>query len=133
MHNQPLSRRRLGDIEAAIVRASAYAETQGVPLTAERLAAEMDMDLALFRRIVEGDGARDSRITRQKRAAIQRAYGQATASVMEHAMGRGSSANMHMLYLKNNAGYGETDKSVKSCQVADTPPVIFMGEESIQD
>ncbi len=133
MHNQPLNRRRLADIEAAISRAKAYAESRGIPLTAERLAAEMDMDLALFHRIAAGEQVANSRMAALKTAAIQRACGEATASVMEHAMGRGSSPNMHMLYLKNNAGY-DLEKGGKSPKPSETArPVIFVGEERIRD
>ncbi len=136
MHNQPLSRRRLTDIRQAIERAKAYAVQQGVPLTVERLAAELDMDLPLFHRVVEGlelDGGRSAAL---KTAAIQRASSEATASVMEHAMQRGSSPNMHMLYLKNNAGY-DLDKSGKgqkpAADAGGSPPVVFVGEERIKD
>jgi hypothetical protein len=68
-----------------------------------------------------------------KVAAIRRAGGEATASVMEHAMQRGSSPNMHMLYLKNNAGY-DLDKTGKASKEEEAmPPVIFVGEEAISD
>lgn len=135
MHNTPLERRRLTDIQAAITRARAYAETQGVPLTVERLAAEMDMDLALFHRILEQQECGKSAGMRAKIAAIQKAGGEATASVMEHAMRRGTSPNMHILYLKNHAGY-EGDKSPKPGreeQNGPEGPVVFLGEEEIPD
>lgn len=136
MHNEPLSRRRLVDIRRAIQRAKDYAAEQGVPLTVERLAAEMDMDLLLFHRVVAGLEADGSRSAANKTAVIQRACGEATASVMEHAMQRGSSPNMHMLYLKNNAGY-DLDKSGKGQKYANdsigSPPVVFVGEERIKD
>ena len=134
MHNTPLERRRLADIEAAIQRAKAYADAQGVPLTAERLAAEMDMDLNLFHRILQGQESPKSRVTAAKIAAIQRAGGEATASVMEHAMRRGTSPNMHILYLKNHAGY-DVDKG-KTGREESGPsegPVVFVGEEEIPD
>ena len=54
MHDTPIERRRLADIRTAIDRAKAYTEAQGIPLTVERLAAEMDMDLHLFHRILQG-------------------------------------------------------------------------------
>ena len=133
MHNKPLSRRRLGEIEAAIARARAYAADRGVPLTAERLAAELDMDLEQFHRVVRGE---EGGAVSPKTAAIRRACGEATASVMEHAMQRGSSPNMHMLYLKNNAGY-DLDKAGRTPKPTalptDSPPVLFVGEERIPE
>lgn len=131
MHDTQLQRRRLADILAAIDRAKQYAEEQEVPLTVERLAAEMDMELALFRRIVDGHVVGNSPGMSAKVAAIRRAAGEATASVMEHAMRRGSSPNMHMLYLKNHAGY-DTDKSSRPPEET-LPPVVFLGEEAIPD
>lgn len=134
MHDTSLQRRRLADIEAAIERARAYAAEQGIPLTVERLAAEMDMDLALFHRILQGQITGKSRGMIAKVAAIRRAGGEATASVMEHALRRGTSPNMHILYLKNHAGY-DVDKGKTG---AESPgpsegPVVFVGEEEIPD
>ena len=134
MHDTPLERRRLKDIEEAIGRAKAYAAAQEVPLTVERLAAEMEMDLTLLHRILRGEVAAKSPGMKAKVAAIRKAGGEATASVMEHALRRGSSANMHMLYLKNHAGY-DGDKGGKSAKEegGTTAPVIFLGEEDIPD
>ena len=134
MHDTPIERRRLADIEAAIDRARTYADTQGIPLTVERLAAEMDMDLTLFHRVLRGEIPAKSRGMAQKIAAIRRAAGEATASVMEHAMRRGTSPNMHILYLKNHAGY-DVDKG-KTGREESGPsegPVVFVGEEEIPD
>ena len=132
MQDTPIERRRMVDLQAAVERAKAYAEAQGIPLTVERLAAEMDMDLGLFQRILQGQIAPKSVGTAQKINLLRRAAGEATASVMEHALKRGTSPNMHILYLKNHAGYdGEKDKTG-----ADGPsegPVVFMGEEEIPD
>ncbi len=134
MHNTALERRRLCDIEQAIRRAKEYADSQGVPLTAERLAAEMDMDLRLFHRILSGEIAAKSRGMAVKIAAIQRAGGEATASVMEHAMRRGTSPNMHILYLKNHAGYAlEREASPQAQSGPSEGPVVFVGEEEIPD
>ena len=134
MRDKPLEKRPLDDIRQAIDRAKAYAEAQGVPLTAERLAAELDMELAMFQRIARGVYPTGGRQTAAKVAVIRRACGEATASVMEHAMKRGSSPNMHMVYLKNNAGY-ELDKNGKADKEEGerVPPVIFVGEEAISD
>ena len=134
MHNTSLKRRRLCDIEAAIARAKAYAEAQGVPLTVERLAAEMDMDLSLFHQILQGQEHGKSKSMVAKIAAIQKAGGEATASVMEHALRRGTSPNMHILYLKNHAGY-DVDKGKTGREVPGPSegPVVFLGEEEISD
>jgi len=132
MHNKPLSRRSIAKIRAAIETATVYAEERKVPLTAERLAAALDMDITLFRTVVEGryteDGVSPSELA-AKVSLIQHAFAEATASVMEHAMGRGSSANMHMLYLKENAGYGEKGEGTLPA----VTPVIFVGEEDIPE
>lgn len=130
MHNKPLGKRSLSQVKASIERARAYAQEHKVPLTAERLAAELDMDLALFRRIVEGEYCEEESEAdnRFKISAIQSAFCEATASVMEHAMQRGSSPNMHMLYLKTNAGYGEREGELAER----TAPVIFWGEEQLE-
>lgn len=134
MHNKSLAGYRLSEIEAAIRRAKEYTQAQDVPLTAERLAAELDMDLKLFHSIAKEQVACRSTSTRQKVAAIRRACAEATASVVEHAMRRGSGANMHMLYLKNNAGYDKppAEKNVNQ-HGGDMPPVVFIGEENIVD
>lgn len=132
MHNQKLSSRSLAKIRVAIERAREYAGQHNVPLTAERLAAELDMDVAMFRTVVEGRYAEDgvsSEKLEGRVSMIQSAFSEATASVMEHAMQRGSSPNMHMLYLKENAGYGEKGDTAARPIV----PVIFLGEEEIPE
>ena len=134
MHNKPLTKRKPSDIASAIQRAKDYAEAQDVPLTAERLAAELDMDLTLFHTIAEGLMPCKSASLAAKIAMIQRACGEATASVVEHAMRRGSGTNMHMAYLKNNAGY-DKPKADKNAKETDSgmPPVVFIGEEDISE
>ena len=135
MHGTPLEKRRLKDIEAAIERAKAYAVAQEVPLTVERLAAEMEMDLDMLHDILQGRVQAKCAGMKAKAAAIRKAGGEATASVIEHALRRGSGANMHMLYLKNHAGYdGEKGgKAARSEDGEQKPPVIFLGEEDIPD
>lgn len=135
MQDMSLQKRRLADIQAAIERAKAYAAAQEVPLTVERLAAEMEMDLELLHRILRGEVPAKSGGMKAKVAAIRKAGGEATASVMEHALRRGSGANMHMLYLKNHAGY-DSEKGGKTARDEGggrVPPVIFLGEEDIPD
>ncbi len=129
MGNSNFERRRLADITAAIERAKTYAQEQDVPLTAERLAAELDMALGTIHAIARGEYNPSSRSGAEKAEAIRRACGEATASVVEHAMRRGSSTNMHLLYLKNMAGY-EQDRNTKK---EECPPVIFVGEEDIPE
>ena len=130
MHNKPLGKRTLAAVRAAIESAKQYAAENKVPLTAERLAAALDMDLAVFHSIAEGryheEGAADNAA---KISAIQTAFCEATASVMEHAMQRGSSPNMHMLYLKANAGYGEKEAE----ETVQAAPVIICGEAQIEE
>lgn len=137
MHNKPLGRRSLTKVREAIAAARQYAEQHKVPLTAERLAAELDMDLSVFRAIVEGRYQEEEKATPDNTAkisAIQSAFCEATASVMEHAMQRGSSPNMHMLYLKENAGYGDKTAEASAELSAVAPaPVIFLGEDQIQE
>lgn len=128
MHNPSISHRRAAEVGAAIERAKEYAREQGVPLTAERLAAELDMDLTAFRRVVRGDDAGAG--SAQKADMIRRAYREATASVMEHAMKRGTGSNMHIFYLKNNAGY---DASPEEGDADSPAPVVFVGEEALLD
>ncbi len=128
-----LSSRRTEDIVQAIEAARRYAEEQGVPLTAERLAAQLDMDIELFRMIVEGRFTTGGKKTLEKADLIRHAAREATASVVEHAMRRGSSTNMHLLYLKNNAGYEREREPEVGKDTAQTPPVIFVGEEDILD
>ncbi len=132
MHNQVLSKRSLSKVKTAIEQAREYAEQHKVPLTAERLAAALDMDLSMFRAVVDGkyteEGIAPADLA-NKISVIQSAFAEATASVMEHAMQRGSSPNMHMLYLKENAGYGEKT----AVEMPTTVPVIFWGEEEIPE
>ena len=130
MHNKPLGKRSLACVRAAIEAAKQYAADNKVPLTAERLAAALDMDLAVFHSIVEGR-YREASVADNtaKISAIQTAFCEATASVMEHAMQRGSSPNMHMLYLKANAGYGEKDTE----ETVTRAPVIICGEAEIEE
>ena len=135
VHGTPLERRRLVDIQSAIERAKVYAAEQEVPLTVERLAAEMEMDLDMLHDILQGRVLAKCAGMKAKVAAICKAGGEATASVMEHALRRGSGANMHMLYLKNHAGY-DSEKGGKTAHNEGgelTPPVIFLGEEDIPD
>ena len=124
----PLEKYTVESIAAAIETAKSYAAAQDVPLTAERLAAALDMDLELFRQIAHGQYPTRS-------PGIQRADREATASVVEHAMRRGSGTNMHLLYLKNNAGYDkEKDKpDGKKEETAAYPPVLFIREEDISE
>lgn len=110
-------------VRAAVQRARDYAREQGVPLTAERLAAELGIHVTEFRRLVREEVSKD-RKKEAVREILRGAYEEANASVVEHAMKRGTSANMHMLYLRQYAGY--RDEEEKTAQ-----PVIFSGEEEL--
>lgn len=106
---------RVADVERAVETAAAYAKEQDVPLTVERLAAELHMDAVEFCRLAKGEGREAWRLV------LRDAYEQANASVVEYAMKRGSSANMHMLYLKQYAGYRDGEETAGE-------PVVFAGE-----
>ena len=129
----PLEKYTVESIAAAIETAKSYAAAQDVPLTAERLAAALDMDLELFRQIARGRLSARSPSVRRKAELLRRADREATASVVEHAMRRGSGANMHLLYLKNNAGYDKEKPGGKGEATADYPPVVFIREEDISE
>lgn len=114
-------------VRAAIRRAVAYADEHNVPLTAERLAAELQMDGETFRRYVDPAYQPEEESFRPALQAIRCANTQAVASVLEHALSKGSGVNMHMLYLKQYAGYAEatpaaeTGTVVRFCGEADIP------------
>ena len=113
----------LEQVREAIDRAKAYAASNKVPLTVERLAAELSLPVTALRRYLREDAALPPR-GRAAVEALRDAAGQATASVIEYAMSRGTSPNMHMMYLKQYAGYGEEE-------MASGEPVIFEGERDV--
>jgi hypothetical protein len=119
-----LEKRRLEEVQAAIDRAESYAAANKVPLTVERLAAELEMPVTVLRGYLQATYEPPAR-GRAVVEAVRKAAGQATASVMEYALTRGSSPNMHMMYLKQYAGYGEE----AGAQRAD--PVVFEGEGEV--
>lgn len=118
-----LEKRSATEVRDAIERARAYAAEKGVPLTAERIAAELGVAVTVLRRYLREDYVPPKRCEAVVQA-LRDAAGEATASVLEYAMTRGSSPNMHMLYLKQYAGY--SDKPPEEGNVSD--PVIFSGE-----
>lgn len=123
MSKRLLERRRASDVQAAVDRAMAYAAENKVPLTVERLSAELQMPVTALRRYL----AEDYEPPARGRAAVdvvRRAAEQATASVIEYALTRGTSQNMHMMYLKQYAGYGGQEN-------AEGEPVVFTGEREI--
>lgn len=120
---KPLERRSLAAVKEAIARAEEYAAVHKVPLTVERLAAELDIGVTALRRYLE-DGYQPTGRARAVVEAVRAAAGQATASVMEYALTRGSSANMHMMYLRQYAGYGEETGGKRE-------PIVFDGEQEI--
>lgn len=116
-----------GKIRAAIRRATAYAEENHVPLTAERLAAELQMDGETFRRYVGPSYRPEDPAFEPALQAIRIANTQAVASVLEHALTKGSGVNMHMLYLKQYAGY--TDRTAAD----PVTEVRFCGENDLPE
>lgn len=124
MGNQELEKLTLAQTRAAIARAESYAEERQVPLTVERLAAELGVPVTALREVLREDYEPSAR-AKKVVEAIRRAAGEATARVVEYAMTRGSSPNMHMMYLKQYAGYGE------KAETEGGEPVIFRGEEEL--
>ena len=118
-----MERRSLAAVKEAIARAEEYAAAHKVPLTVERLAAELDIGVATLRRYLE-EGYQPQGRARAVVEAVRAAAGQATASVMEYALTRGSSANMHMMYLRQYAGYGQETGGASE-------PIVFEGEQEI--
>lgn len=121
-----LKSRKRKEVEEAIERAKQWAQEKKVPLTAERLAASLDMDIEEFRAIVSGEATGENRGERQIADRICAAWREALASVVEYAMQRGNSASMPMMYLKNS-----TQAAKKTEEKAG--PVYFVGEEALPE
>lgn len=119
-----LEKRSLEEVNAAIERASEYAAVHKVPLTVERLAAELGLSVTALRRYLREDYEPPARV-RAVVEAVRRAADEATASVMEYALTRGTSPNMHMMYLKQYAGYGERETAESGTTV------VFRGEDEV--
>ena len=98
-----------------------------VPLTAERLAAELQLDGETFRRYVDPSYRPEDPAFEPALQAIRIANTQAVASVLEHALTKGSGVNMHMLYLKQYAGY--TDRAAAD----PVTEVRFCGENDLPE
>lgn len=113
-----------GKVQAAIRRAEKFAEENQVPLTAERLAAELNMPVPIFRRLVDEQAPGDTSGKRVQ-AYLQAADRKATAQVMEYALRKGGSASICSLYLKRHAGCLETEE-----KEGEGLP-IFMGEQDL--
>ena len=84
--------------QAALERAVAYATEHKIPLTLERLAVELDMEIARIRTMSDpaysaGWGERGVC------AVLRRARREVQASVTEFALSRGSGAQAHLQYL----------------------------------
>lgn len=109
-------------VKLAVQRAAERAQEQQVPLTAERLAAELNLSVAAFRRLVDEPA---EGIGPEIRACLQQADREATAQVMEYALRKGGSASLCALYLKRHAGFPESDGREE-----DSRPV-FWGEQDI--
>lgn len=117
---------RIGKVRAAIRRATQYAQENQVPLTAERLAAELQMDGDTYRRYVDPAYQPEDNAWNSALQAIRIANTQAVASVLEHALTKGSGVNMHLMYLKQYAGYEETADGGKGT-------IVFLGEDHIPE
>lgn len=118
----PLANRRPDEVRAAIEQAKSIAAEKNAPLTAERLAAALDMDAAELQAAVEGSWAGKTRRQREVLQLLQAAWREAMASVVEHALLRGSGASVHMQYLKSR---------LEPSAAADARPVYFVGEEEL--
>lgn len=115
--------RRPEEVIEAIARAKRYAEEQRVPLTVERLASELKIPLGEFRRCLRGGGERGKR--KVLLHILRQAAEEANASVLESALSRGSSVNMHLQYLRQYAGYGDQREEEQ------VPAIVFRGEEDL--
>lgn len=107
--------------QAALERAAAYATEHKIPLTLERLAVELDMEIARIRTMsdagyVAGWGER------ALCAVLRRARREVQASVTEFALSRGSGAQAHLQYLSH---ISET-----ACG-NDNTAVIFLNEDKV--
>lgn len=124
MKRNRLEGRNLAEVKEGIERAAAYATEHKVPLTVERLAAELGISVTVLREYLREEYEPPPRAQKVVEA-VRQAADEATASVMEYALTRGSSPNMHMMYLKQYAGYGEREVATGGTSV------VFCGEEEI--
>ena len=67
-------------------------------------------------------GVKDERALR----VLRRAYGEAMASVVEHALSKGGGASMHQAYLKNYGALGGEGGEGKA-------PVCFVGGDRLEE
>lgn len=114
--------RRPEEVIEAIAKAKRYAAEQRVPLTVERLASELKIPLEEFRSCLQGGGERGKR--KVLLHILRQAAEEANASVLESALSRGSSVNMHLQYLRQYAGYGDQREE-------QAPTIVFRGEEDL--
>lgn len=116
----------IGKVRAAIRRAAQYAQENQVPLTAERLAAELQMDGDTYRQYINPAYQPEDSAWTPALQAIRIANTQAVASVLEHALTKGSGVNMHLMYLKQYAGYEERATGANG-------NIVFLGEDQIPE
>lgn len=121
----PLAGRKPQAVRAAIENAKNTAAEKNAPLTAERLAAALDMDVHTLRAVAEGEWEGKSGRQRETAKLLQAAWREALASVVEHALQRGSGASVHMQYLKSQMG--------ESPRQEEHQPVYFVGEEELPE
>lgn len=118
---RPTGRLTAEAAQAALDRASAYATEHKIPLTLERLAVELDMELAKLRAMPE-EGYVAGRGERPLCAVLRRARREVQASVTEFALSRGSGAQAHLQYL--------TQMSETACG-DEGAGVVFLNEDKV--
>ena len=106
---------------AAVERAVNYAAEHKIPLTLERLAVELDMDMEKIRTMSADDYAVGWG-ERALCAVLRRARREVCASVTEFALSRGSGAQAHLHYLSR------IDDARSGCE---NDAVIFLNEDKV--
>ncbi|MBR3289618.1 MAG: hypothetical protein IKI63_02440 [Clostridia bacterium] len=121
--------RRAADVRAALDQARAIADSRGLPLTPERIAACLGISRQQFLHMVE-HGVDDPAISLSARTRIDRmlwqAYCDCSAELAEELLKPGSHSGAVFLG-KNNFGY--TDRSDREADLT----VQFVGEDDIPE
>ena len=121
--------RRVTEVRAALDQARAIADSRGLPLTPERIAACLGISRQQFLHVVE-NGVDDPDVSPTARIRIHRMLWQAfcdcSAELAEELLKPGSHSGAVFLG-KNNFGY--SDRSDREADVS----VQFVGEDEIPD
>ena len=121
--------RRAAEVRTALEKARAIAESRGLPLTPERIAACLGISRQQFLHVVE-NGVDDPTISESARIHIHRMLWQAFcdcgAELAEELLKPGSHSGAVFLG-KNNFGY--SDRTDRETEIA----VQFVGEDDIPD